>query len=45
MKLSHAAKVPEIAHRTQWVEIEFIFTLRAAVSEIWTDFQNCHIWT
>ncbi len=28
----------------QGVEIKLIFTLRAAVSEIWADFQNCHIW-
>ncbi len=27
-----------------FVEIELIFTLRAAVSEIWAVFQNCHIW-
>ena len=26
------------------VEIELIFTLWAGVSEIWVDFQNCHIW-
>ncbi len=29
----------------QGVEIELIFTLRAAVSEIQADFQHCHIWT
>ena len=28
----------------QGVEIELIFALQAAVSEIRTDFQNCHIW-
>ncbi len=28
----------------QGVEIELIFALRAAVSEIWAHFQNCHIW-
>ncbi len=27
-----------------WFEIELIFTLGAAVSEIRADFQNCHIW-
>ncbi len=27
-----------------WFEIEFIFTLWAAVSEMRADFQNCHIW-
>ncbi len=26
------------------IEIELIFALRAAVSEIWADFQNYHIW-
>ncbi len=26
------------------VEIELIFALRAAISEIQADFQNCHIW-
>ena len=29
----------------QWVKIGLIFALRAAVSKIWTDFQNCHIWS
>ena len=28
----------------QKVEIELIFALRAAVSEIWAHFENCHIW-
>ncbi len=28
----------------QGVEIELIFALRAAVSEMRTNFQNCHIW-
>ena len=28
----------------QGVEIELIFGLRAAISGIWPDFQNCHIW-
>ncbi len=28
----------------QGVEIKLIFVLRAAVSEIRADFQNCHIW-
>ncbi len=44
------AKVPEVAHipgtlfLRQGVEIKLIFALRAAVSEIRTIFQNCHIW-
>ncbi len=41
------AKVPEVAHILSfypWVEIELIFALRAAVSVIQVDFQNCHIW-
>ncbi len=41
------AKVPEVAHTLflhQGVEIKVIFALRAAVSEIWANFQNCHIW-
>ena len=29
---------------TSWVKIELIFTLRAAVSKIGANFQNCHIW-
>ena len=43
-------KVPEVAHLLffhtipKGVEIELIFALRTAVSEIWADFQNCHIW-
>ncbi len=31
-------------HIPHGVEIELIFSLRAAVSEIRADFQNCHIW-
>ncbi len=41
------AKVSAVAHTLflhQGVEIELIFALRAAVAEIWADFQNCHIW-
>ncbi len=42
------AKVPEVAHvhsfYSRGVEIELILALRAAFSEIWVDFQNCHIW-
>ncbi len=41
------AKVPEVAHILSFyprVEFDLIFTLRAAVSEIWANFQNCHIW-
>ena len=38
------AKVPQILCSTPWVEIELIFTLRAAVSDIGANFQNCHIW-
>ena len=42
-------KVPEVAHILFFLsrrggEIELIFGLRAAVSEIQTNFQNCHIW-
>ena len=37
--------MPEVAlFLPQRVEIELIFALRAAVSKIWADFQNCHIW-
>ncbi len=44
-----SAKGPEVAHiytlfLAQEVVIEPIFALRAAVSEIRADFQNCHIW-
>ncbi len=43
-----SAKVPEVAHIASFYrnggEIELIFALRAAVSEIRADFQNCHIW-
>ena len=42
------AKVPEVAHilsfhptASKW---SFIFDLRAEISEIWADFQSCHIW-
>ena len=38
------AKVPEAAHVLNGVEIEVIFALRAGVSEIRANFQNCHIW-
>ncbi len=41
------AKVPEVAHTPflpQGVETELVFALRAAVSKIWANFQNCHIW-
>ncbi len=38
------AKVPHYCLSTPWVEIELIFTLGAAVSEIRADFQNCHLW-
>ena len=40
-------KVPEVAHTLSFYpmgQIELIFALRAAVSEIWADFQNYHIW-
>ena len=41
------AKIPEVAHilsfYAQGVEIDLIFTLGAAVSEILADFRNCHI--
>ncbi len=41
------AKVPEVAHilffYPDGVKIELIFPLKAAVSEIQADFQNCHI--
>ena len=36
------AKVSEVA--PEGVEIELIFALRTAVSDIWAHFQNCHIW-
>ncbi len=41
------AKIPEVVilFLTQGVEIELIFALQAAVSEIQANFQNCHIWT
>ncbi len=41
------AKAPEVAYTfllPQVVKIELIFALQAAVSEIWADFQTCHIW-
>ncbi len=42
------AKVPEVAHipslYPRGVEIELIFALRAAVSKIRANFQNCNIW-
>ena len=42
------AKVPEVATYTlflpQVIEIELIFALRAAASEMRAHFQNCHIW-
>ena len=41
-------KVPELVDRLSFyprgVEIELIFALRAAVSEIRADFENYHIW-
>ncbi len=44
----HETKVPQFAHTFSYYprrgEIELIFTSRAAVSEIWANFQNCHIW-
>ncbi len=36
----HSLSIPGKSH----VEIEHIFALWAAVSEIMADFQNCHIW-
>ncbi len=45
MKLGHWEKVPEVVHiRGGGVEIELVFTLSVAVSEILADFQNCHMW-
>ncbi len=41
------AKVPEVAYTLfppQGVKIELVLDLRAAVSEIWGDFQKCHSW-
>ncbi len=41
------AKIPEVAHTlflSQGLEIELMFALRAAVSEILADFQIFHIW-
>ena len=43
----NVAKVPKLhiySLSTQEVEIELSFALRAGVSEIWANFQNCHIW-
>ncbi len=41
------AKVPEVAHVLSFyikeVEIELIFALRESVSEVLSDFQNCHV--
>ncbi len=41
-------KVKEVANilslYPREIEVELIFALRAAVSEIWAHFQNCHIW-
>ncbi len=33
--------IPSLPH---WVEIEYIFALWAAISELRADFQNCYIW-
>ncbi len=42
------AKFPKVAHAlfflSQDVEIDHLFALRAAISEIMADFQNCHFW-
>ncbi len=42
------AKVPEVSHMIvflpQVVEIELVFTLWAAVSEIQDNYQNCPVW-
>ncbi len=43
-KLGHWQKFHIHTFATQGVEIELIVALRAAFSEIWADFQNCHIW-
>ncbi len=44
-----APEVKEVAYGPYFypwgVEIELIIAIRAAVSEIRADFQNCHIWT
>ena len=43
-QLGHLPKFHIYSLSTPGVEIELIFTLGAAVSEIRADFQNCHIW-
>ncbi len=43
-QLGHLPKFNIYSLSTPGVEIELIFTLGAAVSEIQADFQNCHIW-
>ncbi len=49
MKLGHWPKFQKLHIHVYPVstpggEIEFIFALRAAVCEIWADFQNCRTW-
>ncbi len=43
-QLGHLPKFHIYSLSTSGGEIELIFTLGAAVSEIWSNFQNCHIW-
>ncbi len=46
-QLAHGPKFQNCTYTlflTQDIEIEHIFALWAAVSDIMTDFQNCHIW-
>ena len=47
MKLGHwpqFQKLHKYSHSTEGVEIELIFPLRSAISDIQVDFQNCYIW-
>ncbi len=41
---SHLPKFQIYSLSNTGVEIELIFTLGGAVSEIQDDYQNCHIW-
>ncbi len=43
-QLGHLPKFHIYSLSTPGVDIEIIFTLGAAVSEMQADFQHCHIW-
>ena len=43
-QLGHLPKFYMYSLSIPWVEIQLIFTLGTAVSQIRADFQNCHIW-